>query len=131
MAPGLVPSPRHPGRCDDMLLSSSNPRAHCGEDSITRQTTSSMTHSVTGPSPSASMAANPANALLVSVPWMQFCVYFIYVYLPLRVNTLHICLLLKYFGPRANGGQQSYCTHFYSSSGPYGCQILPLVFICL
>ena len=46
--------------------------------------------------PSASMAANPANALLVSVPQMQFCVYFIYVYLPLRVNTLHICLLLEF-----------------------------------
>ena len=96
MAPGLVPSPRHPGEHNDMLLSSSDPRAHCGEDSITRQTTSSMTHSVTGPSPSAFMAANPANALSVSVPRMQFCVYFIYVYLPLRVNTLHICLLLEF-----------------------------------
>ena len=130
MAPGLVPSPRHPGEHNDMLLSSSDPRAHCGEDSITRQTTSSMTHSVTGPSPSAFMAANPANALSVSVPRMQFCVYFIYVYLPLRVNTLHICLLLV-FGPRANGGQQSYYTHVYSSSGPYDGRILPLVFICL
>ena len=96
MAPGLVPSPRHPGEHDDMLLSPRDPRAHCGEDSITRQTTSSTTHSMTGPSPSDSMAANPANALSVSVPRMQFCVYFIYVYLPLCVNTLHICLLLEF-----------------------------------
>ena len=96
MAPGLVPSARHPGGCDDMLLSPSNPRAQCGENSVTRQTTSSTTHSVTGPSPSASMAANPANALSVSVPLMQCCAYLIYVYLPLHVNTLHICFCLEF-----------------------------------
>ena len=130
MAPGLVPSPRHPGEHDDILLSPSNPHAHCGEDSITRQTSSLTTHSMTGPSPSASMAANPANALSVSVPRMQFCVYFTYVYLPLRVYTTYLSFV-RVFGPRANGGQQNYYTHVYSSSGPYGGRILPLVFICL
>ena len=48
---------------DDMLLSPSDPLAQRGENSVTRQTTSSTTHSLTGPSPSASMAANPAYAL--------------------------------------------------------------------
>ena len=115
MAPGLVPSPRHPGGCDDMLLSLSNPHAQRGENGVTRQTTSPTTHSLTGPSPSASMA---------TIPLMWFCACFIYVYLPLRVNTLHICFCLEFFGPRANGGQQSYDTHVYSSSGPYGGQIL-------
>ena len=155
MAPGLVPSPRHPGGClfllvfltgserrgnfihgarpraiarhpggcDDMLLSLSDPRAQRGENGVTRQTTSSTTHSLTGPSPCASMA---------TIPLMRFCACFIYVFLPLRVNTLHICFCLEFFGPRANGGQQSYYTHMYSSSGPYGGQILVLVFfICL
>ena len=70
-----------------------------GEDSSTRQTSSSTTHSVTGPAPSApsaSMVENPANALSVSVPWIQFCVYLVYFYLPLRVSTLHICFLLDF-----------------------------------
>ena len=115
---GLVPSPRRPSGCrlliasltgserrgtssirpipadgapcrDDMLLS---PKifAHGGEDSSTRQTSSSTTHSVTGPvpsAPSASTVENPANALPFSVPWIQFCVYLVYFY-------LHICFLL-------------------------------------
>ena len=86
----------HPGGCDDILLSQSDPRAQRGENDVTRQTTSSTTHSVTGPSPSASMAANPANALSVSVPLIQFCAYFKFLYLPLRVNTLHICICLEF-----------------------------------
>ena len=47
------------------------------------------------------------------------------------VSIRSISVFVRVFGPRANGGQQSHCTNFYSSSGPYGGQILPLVFICL
>ena len=97
--PGLVPSPQRMSSHVTMACSFhqrflSGPSAHGGEDSSTRQTSSSTTHSVTGPAPSvpsASMVENPANALSVSVPWIQFCVYRVYFYLPLRVSTLHIC----------------------------------------
>ena len=127
MAPGLVPSPRHPGGCDDMLLSPSDPRAQRGENGVTRQTTSSTTHSLAGPSPSASMTANPANALTVSVPLMQFCAYFICLS-TIACQYATYLFLFRVFGPRASGGQQSYYNHVYSSSRPYGSQILVLFF---
>ena len=38
---------------------------------------------------------------------------------------------VRVFGPCANGGQESYYTHVYCSSGSYGGRIPPLIFICL
>ena len=120
MAPGLVPSPRHPGGCYDMLLSPSNPCAEHGENGVTRHTTSSTTNSLTGPSPCASMAANHSTDAVLCLFYICLstiaCQYATYLF------------SFRVFGPRANGGQQIYYTHVYSSSGHYGGQILVLVF---
>ena len=58
MAPGFMPSPRR----DDILLS---PNAPGGGDSSISLASSSMTHSVTGLAPRASMTENSANAISV------------------------------------------------------------------
>ena len=81
-------------RCHDTLLSP-NAYAPGGGDSSTRQVSSSMTHSVTGPGSSASMEENPANAISVFRPMDSSLCSSVYFYLPLRVNTLHICFFFQ------------------------------------
>ena len=79
-------------RRDDTLLS---PNAPGGGDSSTRQASSSTTHSVTRPAPSASMVENPANAISVFRPMDGSLCSSVYFYLPLRINTLHICFIFR------------------------------------
>ena len=74
---------------DDMLLS---PNAPGGGDSSTRQASSSTTHSVTGPAPSASMVENPASVFRPMDGSLCSSVYF---YLPLHINTLHVCFIFR------------------------------------
>ena len=70
---------------DDTLLS---PNAPDGGDSSTRQASSSTTHSVTGPAPSASMVENPANAISVFRPMDGSLCSFIF-----RVSFLSVLML--------------------------------------
>ena len=76
-APGLVPSPRHPGGC--RLHQKIFERSKCSWWRRQQYPSSSTTHSVTGPAPSASMVENPANALSLSVLWIQFIVFILYI----------------------------------------------------
>ena len=91
--PRAVPSSSRrtlsPARNDTLL----SPNAPGGGDSSTRQASSSTTHSVTGPAPSASMVENPTNTISVFRPMDgSLCSS---VYLLLRVNTLHICFIFR------------------------------------
>ena len=72
-----------------------SPSAPGGGDGSTRQVSSSTTHLVTGPTPSASMVENPAKAILVFRPMDGSLCSSVYFYLLLRVNTLHIYFVFR------------------------------------
>ena len=93
--------PWRPASCR-RLVTLLSPNAPDGGDSSTRQASSSTTHSVTGPTPSASMMVNPANAISVCRPMDGSLCSSVYFYLPLRINTLHIISVILLVGPHVN-----------------------------